>query len=151
MNYKKLGNTDLVVSTICLGTMTWGEQNTIKEGFEQMDYALDQDINFFDAAEMYPSPCRKETYGETEKIIGHWFSERKNRDKIIKYMKTKGIETRNGFYSPNRLSLYKGCVTSNNLKHSEKLSKNIICLPFFTSLKEREMKYIAKTLLDLKR
>ena len=74
-----------------------------------------------------------------------------NRDKIIKYMKTKGIETRNGFYSPNRLSLYKGCVTSNNLKHSEKLSKNIICLPFFTSLKEREMKYIAKTLLDLKR
>jgi len=90
MNYKKLGNTDLVVSTICLGTMTWGEQNTIKEGFEQMDYALDQDINFFDAAEMYPSPCRKETYGETEKIIGHWFSERKNRDKIILASKISG-------------------------------------------------------------
>ena len=65
MNFKKLGNTDLDVSTICLGTMTWGEQNTMEEGFEQMDYALDQDINFFDAAEMYPSPCRKETYGET--------------------------------------------------------------------------------------
>ena len=90
MNYKKLGNTDLVVSTICLGTMTWGEQNTIKEGFEQMDYALDQDINFFDTAEMYPSPCRKETYGETEKIIGHWFSERKNRDKIILASKISG-------------------------------------------------------------
>ena len=90
MNYKKLGNTDLVVSTICLGTMTWGEQNTIKEGFEQMDYALDQGINFFDAAEMYPSPCRKETYGETEKIIGHWFSERKNRDKIILASKISG-------------------------------------------------------------
>jgi len=90
MNYKKLGNTDLVVSTICLGTMTWGEQNTIKEGFEQMDYALDQDINFFDAAEMYPSPCRKETYGETEKIIGNWFSERKNRDKIILASKISG-------------------------------------------------------------
>ena len=73
-----------------------------------------------------------------------------NRDKIIKYMKTKGIETRNGFYSPNRLLLYRGCDTS-NLKYSEKLSKNIICLPFFTSLKEREMEYIAKTLLDLKR
>ena len=73
-----------------------------------------------------------------------------NRDKIIEYMKTKGIETRNGFYSPNRLSLYKGCDTS-NLNHSEKLSKNIICLPFFTSLKEKEMEYIAKTLLDQKR
>ena len=90
MNYKKLGNTDLVVSTICLGTMTWGEQNTMEEGFEQMDYALDQGINFFDAAEMYPSPCRKETYGETEKIIGHWFSERKNRDKIILASKISG-------------------------------------------------------------
>ena len=90
MNYKKLGNTDLVVSTICLGTMTWGEQNTMEEGFEQMNYALDQDINFFDAAEMYPSPCRKETYGETEKIIGHWFSERKNRDKIILASKISG-------------------------------------------------------------
>ena len=51
MNYKKLGNTDLDVSTICLGTMTWGEQNTQEEGFEQMDYALDQGINFWDTAE----------------------------------------------------------------------------------------------------
>ena len=55
MNYKKLGNTDLDVSTICLGTMTWGEQNAQEEGFEQMDYALEKGINFFDAAEMYPS------------------------------------------------------------------------------------------------
>ena len=73
-----------------------------------------------------------------------------NRDKIIKYMKTKSIETRSGFYSPNRLPLYKGCDTF-NLKYSEKLSKNIICLPFFASLKEKEMEYIAKTLLNLKR
>ena len=73
-----------------------------------------------------------------------------NRDKIIKIMKNKGIETRNGFYSPNRLLLYRGCDTS-NLKYSEKLSKNIICLPLFTSLKEKEIEYIAKTLLDLKR
>ena len=90
MNYKKLGNTDLDVSTICLGTMTWGEQNTNKEGFEQMDYALNSGINFFDAAEMYPSPCKKETYGETERIIGNWFSERKNRDKIILASKISG-------------------------------------------------------------
>ena len=90
MNYKKLGNTDLEVSTICLGTMTWGEQNTQEEGFEQMDYALEKGINFFDAAEMYPSPCRKETYGETEKVIGNWLSERKNRDKIILASKISG-------------------------------------------------------------
>ena len=73
-----------------------------------------------------------------------------NRDRIIDIMKTKGIETRNGFYSPNRLLLYKGCDTS-NLEHSNKLSKNIICLPFFTSLKKKEMEYIAKTLINLKR
>ena len=90
MNYKKLGTTNIDVSTICLGTMTWGEQNNSKEGFNQMDYALGQGINFFDAAEMYPSPCRKETYGETEKIIGNWFSERKNRDKIILATKISG-------------------------------------------------------------
>ena len=90
MNYRKLGNTDLDVSTICLGTMTWGEQNSQEEGFEQMDYALDQGINFLDAAEMYPSPCRKETYGETEKVIGNWLSKRKNRDKIILASKISG-------------------------------------------------------------
>ena len=90
MNYKKLGTTDLKVSTICLGTMTWGEQNSQEEGFEQMDYALDQGINFFDAAEMYPSPCRKETYGKTEKIIGNWLNNRKNRNKIILASKISG-------------------------------------------------------------
>jgi len=90
MNYKKLGTTDLDVSTICLGTMTWGEQNSEEEGFEQMDYAFDDGINFFDVAEIYPSPCRKETYGETEKVIGNWFKEKKNRDKIILATKISG-------------------------------------------------------------
>tara|TARA_B100000579_G_scaffold436304_1_gene461886 strand:- start:359 stop:1399 length:1041 start_codon:yes stop_codon:yes gene_type:complete len=90
MNYKKLGNTKIDVSTICLGTMTWGEQNTMNEGFEQMDFALDNGVNFFDAAEMYPSPCRKETYGETEKIIGKWFNERKKRGKVILASKISG-------------------------------------------------------------
>ena len=61
MNFKKLGNTDLKVSTICLGTMTWGEQNNQKEAFEQMNFALNYGVNFFDAAEIYPSPCKKET------------------------------------------------------------------------------------------
>ena len=73
MNFKKLGNTDLKVSTICLGTMTWGEQNNQKEAFEQMDYAVSQGINFFDTAEMYAVPCTKETFGKTEIIIGNWF------------------------------------------------------------------------------
>ena len=90
MNYKKFGNTDLNVSTICLGTMTWGEQNTQKDAFEQMNYSLDSGINFFDAAEIYPSPCRKETYGETEKIIGNWFHQEKKRDKIILASKIAG-------------------------------------------------------------
>ena len=90
MNYKKLGNTSLKVSTICLGTMTWGKQNTMEEGFEQMDYALGKGVNFCDAAEMYPSPCDKETYGDTEKIIGEWFTKKKNRSKIILASKISG-------------------------------------------------------------
>ena len=73
MNYRKLGNTELNVSTICLGTMTWGEQNTQNEGFEQMDYALDQGVNFWDTAEIYSIPPREETFGKTEEIIGFRF------------------------------------------------------------------------------
>ena len=83
MKYKALGDTDLKVSLICLGTMTWGEQNNQKEGFEQMDYAVEKEINFFDTAELYAIMPRKETYGKTEEIIGNWFKENKNRDKII--------------------------------------------------------------------
>ena len=90
MNYRKLGNTDLDVSTICLGTMTWGEQNSQEEGFDQMDFALDKGINFFDTAEIYPSPCFEKTYGSTEKIIGNWFKEKKNRDKVILASKVSG-------------------------------------------------------------
>ena len=90
MNFKKLGNTDLKVSTICLGTMTWGEQNNQKEAFEQINYALDNGINFFDTAEIYPSPCFEKTYGSTEKIIGNWFKEKKNRDQVILASKISG-------------------------------------------------------------
>ena len=90
MNYKKLGNTGLEVSTICLGTMTWGEQNTQEEGFEQMDYALEKGINFFDTAEMYAIPPKKETYGKTEEIIGNWFKNKNNRSKVILATKISG-------------------------------------------------------------
>ena len=90
MNYKKLGNTDLEVSTICLGTMTWGEQNTEQEGHEQMDYAVEQGINFFDTAELYAIPPKAETQGKTEEIIGTWFKKNNNRDKIILATKVAG-------------------------------------------------------------
>ena len=83
MKYRKLGTTALDVSLICLGTMTFGEQNSQIDGFQQMDYALDRGINFFDTAELYPIRPRKETYGRTEKIIGNWLKDRGNRDKII--------------------------------------------------------------------
>ena len=73
MNFKKLGNTELKVSTICLGTMTCGELNNKKDAFQQMDYALDQGINFFDTAELYAVPMKPETRGKTSQFIGEWF------------------------------------------------------------------------------
>ncbi|MFO1480634.1 MAG: aldo/keto reductase [Turneriella sp.] len=90
MIYRKLGKTNLDVSAICLGTMTWGTQNTEAEGHEQMDYALAQGVNFFDTAEMYAVPPAAETYGKTESIIGTWFAKRKNRDKVILATKIAG-------------------------------------------------------------
>ncbi len=90
MNYRKLGTTDLKVSTICLGTMTWGEQNTQDEGFEQMDYALDQGVNFWDTAELYAVPPKEETFGHTETIIGNWFKKTKKRSEVILATKVAG-------------------------------------------------------------
>ncbi|MBL4783685.1 MAG: aldo/keto reductase [Porticoccaceae bacterium] len=90
MKYKKLGRTELDVSLIGLGTMTWGRQNTQDDGFEQMDYALEQGINFFDTAEMYAIPPSADTCGKTETIIGNWFESRKNRDKVILASKIAG-------------------------------------------------------------
>ena len=90
MNYKKLGSTNVDVSTICLGTMTWGEQNSKADGFEQMDYAIDNGVNFWDTAEIYAIPMREETYGETENIIGEWFKKTKKRDKVILATKVSG-------------------------------------------------------------
>ena len=90
MKYGKLGNTNLEVSKICLGTMTFGEQNTEEEGHEQLDYALAQGVNFIDTAEMYAVPGRKETQGSTERIIGNWIKARKNRDHFILATKITG-------------------------------------------------------------
>lgn len=90
MEFRPLGRTGLDVSVICLGTMTWGEQNTEAEGHAQMDYAVDQGINFFDTAELYSIPPRPETQGSTERIIGSWFRSRGRRDKIILASKVVG-------------------------------------------------------------
>jgi aryl-alcohol dehydrogenase-like predicted oxidoreductase len=90
MNYRNLSNTNLKVSTICLGTMTYGKQNSSKEAFEQMDYALEHGVNFFDTAETYPSPLIEKTYGSTEKIIGNWLNKKKSRDKVILSSKISG-------------------------------------------------------------
>ncbi len=90
MEHRKLGRTGLDVSVICLGTMTWGEQNTEADGHAQMDYAVSRGVNFFDTAELYAVPTRKDTYGRTEEIIGTWFAARKKRDDIILATKVAG-------------------------------------------------------------
>ena len=90
MKYTTIPYTDIRVSKICLGTMTWGNQNTPAEGFEQMDYALDAGVNFFDTAELYPVPATADTYADTERIIGDWFATRKNRDKVVLATKIAG-------------------------------------------------------------
>ncbi len=89
MEYTKLGHTDLNVSKVCLGTMTYGDQNTQEEAHEQLDYALSQGINFIDTAEMYPVPPKAETYTRTETMIGHWLKHQA-RDKIVLGSKVSG-------------------------------------------------------------
>ncbi len=83
MKYRPLGNSGIEVSRICLGTMTWGKQNSQSEAFEQIDYALEQGINFIDTAELYAVPPEAETYGATETIIGNWLKSSGRRNEII--------------------------------------------------------------------
>ena len=83
MQYRKLGHTDVEVSVICLGSMTWGEQNTLAQACQQLDYAVHQGVNFIDTAELYPSPMRAETQGRTEQHLGHWLRARPDRDQLI--------------------------------------------------------------------
>ena len=90
MKFKKLGYTDIDISLICLGTMTWGEQNTEQEAHEQLDYALEQNINFIDTAEMYPVPPKPKTQGLTEQYIGTWLNQRGKRDDLVLATKVAG-------------------------------------------------------------
>lgn len=90
MEFKKLGSTNIDVSTICLGTMTWGEQNSEADAHEQLDYAIAQDINFIDTAEIYPVHIREETQGTTERYIGNWLAKRGKRDDLVIASKVVG-------------------------------------------------------------
>ncbi len=90
MEYRKLGATDIDVSVICLGTMSYGEQNTEREAHEQLDYSIAQGINFIDTAEMYAIPPKEETCGKTEEIIGTWLKKQKKRNEIIIATKVAG-------------------------------------------------------------
>ena len=101
MKYTTLSNTDIKVSKICLGTMTFGEQNTEADGHDQMDYALEKGVNFYDTAEMYSIPSNPKTYGSTEKIIGTWFQKTGNRDKIILASKIAGPNPNFGYMREN--------------------------------------------------
>ncbi|MGJ8591788.1 MAG: aldo/keto reductase [Aquaticitalea sp.] len=108
MKYTTLPHTDIKVSKLCLGTMTWGNQNSQAEGFEQMDYALDNGINFFDTAELYPVPAERKTYAQTERIIGNWFERTGNRDKVVLASKIAGTgdytaHIRTNGFSPDAL------------------------------------------------
>ncbi len=103
MKFRKLGKTDIDVSVICLGSMTWGEQNSESEAHGQLDFALEKGVNFIDTAEMYPVPPKQETAGRTEQYIGTWLNARKNRDKIILATKAVG-KSDNDFYRGGEIS-----------------------------------------------
>jgi len=90
MKYTNLPHTDLKVSKICLGTMTWGNQNTEAEGHAQMDLAFEKGVNFFDTAELYPVPATAETQGRTSEIVGTWLKKTGNRDKLVIASKIAG-------------------------------------------------------------
>ncbi|MEZ7949221.1 MAG: aldo/keto reductase [Flavobacteriaceae bacterium] len=90
MKYTTLPKTGIKVSKICLGTMTWGNQNTQEEAFEQMNYALEKGVNFFDTAELYPVPATPATYADTERIIGNWFQKTGNRENVVLASKIAG-------------------------------------------------------------
>ena len=104
MEYRKLGRTDIKVSSICLGTMTWGEQNTEADAHEQLDYSIENGVNFIDTAELYAVPTKAETQGLTEDHIGTWLKARNNRDKVILASKVAGRSGLNYLRENNELT-----------------------------------------------
>ncbi|MFZ3574630.1 NADP(H)-dependent aldo-keto reductase [Tenacibaculum finnmarkense] len=166
MKYTTLPNTDTKVSKICLGTMTWGNQNTETDGHQQMDYALSQGVNFFDTAELYSVPATPETYGATEKIIGSWFKKTGNRDKVVLASKiagggeyTKHIRT-GGFTRQNIIDAVEGSLNRLQTDYIDLYQlhwpfRGVNCFgvrdyPYKTSAKEAENHLeILETLNDL--
>ena len=108
MKYNKIPHTEIKVSKICLGTMTWGNQNSEKEAFEQLDLSVERGVNFIDTAELYPVPAEAETSGRTSEIIGKWLRKKKNRDKLVIATKIAGPgdytkHIRTGGFSPKSI------------------------------------------------
>src|SRR5690554_5055897 len=103
MEKRRLGRTDISVSRICLGTMTFGEQNTEREGHEQLDYAFERGVNFVDTAELYPIPPKPETQGRTERTIGSWMKKRGTRERIVLATRVVG-RTANDWFRGGRPS-----------------------------------------------
>ncbi|MAZ29160.1 MAG: NADP(H)-dependent aldo-keto reductase [Cytophagaceae bacterium] len=109
MKYTTLPDTDIKVSKICLGTMTWGQQNTEEDGHRQLEYAIEQGINFIDTAELYSVPAKAETQGSTERIIGTWLNKRGKRDDLVIASKIAGPaemtkHIRTGGYAPHEIN-----------------------------------------------
>jgi aryl-alcohol dehydrogenase-like predicted oxidoreductase len=108
MKYNKIPHTEIKVSKICLGTMTWGNQNSEKEAFEQLNFSIDSGVNFIDTAELYPVPAEAKTSGRTSEIIGKWLKQNKNRDKLVIATKIAGPgdytkHIRTGGFSPKSI------------------------------------------------
>lgn len=125
MDYNLLPKTQIKVSKICLGTMTWGRQNTEKEAHDQMDYAFDQGINFFDTAELYPIPPRQEEQGDTERFIGTWFKKSGKREEIVLASKIAGP-----------------AAFTQHIRTDKKYSKKSILTALENSLKRLQTDYI---------
>jgi len=127
MKYTSLPNSNIKVSKICLGSMTWGQQNTEEEGHAQIDYALEQGVNFIDTAEMYSTPASKKTQGSTEKIIGSWLKRTGNRDKIVLATKIAGPGRAMAHIRPN-LGFSKAALDDALFKSLKRLQTDYIDL-----------------------
>ncbi|HIP49253.1 MAG TPA: NADP(H)-dependent aldo-keto reductase [Lutibacter sp.] len=127
MKFTTIPNTEIKVSKICLGTMTFGEQNTEAEAHEQLDFALDHQVNFIDTAELYAVPTRPETQGLTETYIGNWIAQKKNRDQIVLATKIAGPSRDLNYIRPN-LGYTKDAITEAIHKSLKRLKTDYIDL-----------------------
>lgn len=118
LEYNKLGSSDLDVSEICMGTMTFGFQNSEKEGFEMLNYAWDCGVNFLDSSEGYPIPPRRETSGLCSTYVGNWMKTRRREDVIVA-TKVAGNATVGVKRSDSIHTLFYGCVWACNRKYAE--------------------------------